>query len=70
MTDVTLCVQDKEIINPTDAELLHDGLIDLDNALCNFMEMKDDYLRAVFEPFTYTLLITGEKILESLNGKQ
>lgn len=67
MKDITLCIKEDEILNPTDAELIHDGLIGLDDALSNFMEIKDDYLRLVFEPFTYALLTTGEKILENLN---
>lgn len=70
MTDILLCEKEDEIVNPTDAELIHDGLIGLDEALSNFMEIKDDYLRAIFEPMTYSLLITGEKILENLNGEE
>lgn len=70
MTDVTLCEKENEIDCPTDAELIHDGLISLDDALSNFMEIKDDCLRAVFEPITYSLLNTGELILEKLNGEE
>ena len=68
--DVTLCEKEEGYVQPTDAELIHDGLICLDEALANFMEITDDYLRAVFEPFTYALLITGEKILESMNDEE
>jgi hypothetical protein len=68
--DVTLCEKEDEIVNPTDAELIHDGLIGLDDALSNFMEIKDAYLRAIFEPITYSLLNTGELILENLNGEE
>ena len=70
MNDVLLCEKEDEIACPTDAELIHDGLIRLDEALSYFMEIKDDYLRAVFEPITYSLLNTGELILENINGEE